>query len=109
MANIIAQEQQASDDEGDSFHEEPPHWRAHLQSMWSISSASSLVDDNFFRSLSVDGDEDGSVQGDEEYVGTGFDSSSESGSDGDVMEIMNKEVCTTFFLIQAVITDYNTP
>lgn len=67
------------------------------------------MDDNFFRSLSVDGDEDGSVQGDEEYVGTGFDSSSESGSDGDVMEIMNKEVCTIFFLIQAVITDYNTP
>lgn len=33
LANIIAQEQQASDDEGDSFHEEPPHWRAHLQSM----------------------------------------------------------------------------
>lgn len=67
------------------------------------------MDDNFFRSLSVDGDEDGSVQGDEEYVRTGFDSSSESGSDGDVMEIMNKEVCTIFFLIQAVITDYNTP
>ena len=55
---------------------------------------SSLVDNNFFESLSANDDPDRLAQEDEEYVGTNSGSlSSESGLDSDEVEITNEEVC----------------
>ena len=98
MADIIAQEQHASDDEGDGFKKQPQcqqTQRKQWQSMQlSVSVTSSLVDDNFFESLSANDVPDGLAQEDEEYVGTNSGSlSSESGLDSDEVEITNEEVC----------------
>ena len=97
MAELIAQEQCASDDEGDSFEKQPRSqqtWKKWQQStQLSVSAALSLVGDNFFGSLSAEEDLHGLAQGDEEYTRVESDSSSsESGSDSDEVEITNKEV-----------------
>lgn len=97
MAELIAQEQHASDDKGDSFKKQPQHqqtWKKRQQStQLSVSATSSLVGDNFFGSLSAEEDLHGSAQGNEEYTRVESDSSrSESGLDNDEVEITNKEV-----------------
>ena len=97
MAELIAQEQHASNDEGDSFEKQPRHQQTRKKrqqsTQLSVSAASSLVGDNFFGSLSAEEDLHGSAQGDEEYTRVESDSSSsESGSDSDEVEITNEEV-----------------
>ena len=97
MAELIAQEQRASNDQGNSFKKQP--WRQQTQkkrqqsTQLSVSAALSLVGDNFFGSLSAEEYLHGSAQGNEEYTRVESDSSSsESGSDSDEVEITNKEV-----------------
>ena len=97
MAELIAQEQHASNNEGDSFKKQPQRqqtWKKRQQStQLSVSAALSLVGDNFFGSLSAEEDLHGSAQGDEEYTRVESDSSSsESGSDSDEVKITNEEV-----------------
>jgi hypothetical protein len=95
MADLIAQEQHASDDEGNGFTEAPHRYTRRKKQQGSkcpVSAASSIVNDNFFSNLLIEGGEDVSEEGDEDYVVTDSDSGSGSGSEGDEVEITNKEV-----------------
>src|ERR1700691_881433 len=101
MTCLIAQEQYASDDEGNSFME-APHQDAkrkwHPGSKHPVSAASSIANDNFFSNLLVEGREDVLEDGDEDYAVTNSDSRSRSGSEGDEVKI-NKEAHTIFILL----------
>ena len=94
MANLIAQEQHASDNDQDGFMEAPHQCAKKKQLPGPISAASSIADDNFFSNLPVEGLLE-EANGD--YVVTELDSESGSQSDGDdITEITNEEVPIIF-------------
>jgi hypothetical protein len=103
MVDLIAQEQHASDNEGDSFMEVPHHYakrKQHPGSKHPVSAASSIAD-NFFSNLLVEGGEEVLEEGDEDYAATDSDSGSGSGSESDKVEITNEEVHATSILLIA--------
>ena len=104
MANLKAQEQRASDDEGDSFTKPPRRHSRKKQPGLKHPTSSSVDDNNFFSNLPVEGGED--ILEDEDYVATNSDSGSGSGSEGDEMEITNKEAHISFIPLIAF-TNYN--
>jgi hypothetical protein len=107
MANLIAQEQRASDDEGDDSFTKPPrrHSRKKQPGLkHPINATSSVADNNFFSNLPVEGGED--ILEDEDYIATNSDSGLRSGSEGDEMEITNEEAHISFILLIAF-TNYN--
>ena len=109
MVDLIAQEQHASDNEGDSFTEIPHHYakrKQHPRLKHPVSAASSTADNNFFSNLLVEGGEEVLEEGDEDYTVTDLDSGSGSGSESDKVEITNEEVHTTSILLIAF-TNYN--
>jgi hypothetical protein len=106
MADLIAQEQHASDDEADGFME-APHWYMRRKKQpgpkHPVSSAASpIADNNFFSNLLVEGGEDVLEEGDEDYAATDSNSGSGSGSEGDEVEITNEEAHIIFIMLVAV-------
>ena len=69
-------------------------WKQQLRLKCPVSAASSIAGNNLFSNLPVEGRED--VLEDEDGNYTAIDSESESGSEGDKVEITNKEAHTTF-------------
>ena len=97
MADLITEEQHASDNEGDGFTETPCQytWRKQQpRSKCLVSAASSIADNNFFSKLPAEGRKDVLEDEDGDYTAT--DSKFGLGSEGNEVEITNKEAHTTF-------------
>jgi len=108
MANLIAQELHASDDEADSFTK-APCWdgsRRKQHEMKHLVGAASSVADTVFGKLPVDGGKDMFEEEDEEYAVTNSYSVSGSVSEADMMEITNMEALIISILLVAF-TNYN--